>query len=153
MSFSFSAAKEWTREFGIGERRPPSLFLSADELSPFTPQAHLLRRRLRLLSLMEFIVRRDAPLIYFKQIERHDPATVFPLHRTFWNHGGAPILVLISKERVHVYSGMSRPVPEQDAQAELPSLVTSLDRVVEGLSEFLASVEFGHVLSPTRPIV
>ena len=70
-------------------------------------------------------------------------ASVLKLHRQFWNHGGAPILVLISRDQVHVYSGMSRPVPDSEVRDRPPSLVKTIDRVSEGLREFLTSVESG----------
>jgi hypothetical protein len=66
---------------------------------------------------------------------------VHKLHRQFWNHGGAPILVLISHDKIHVYSGMSRPIPSNLADDRPPSLVKTIDRVATGLKEFLASVE------------
>ena len=39
---------DWRHDFGIGSRRPPVLFTSSDELTPATPQAHLLRRAFEL---------------------------------------------------------------------------------------------------------
>jgi hypothetical protein len=88
--------------------------------------------------------RRRPPLVYFKQVNRITPKSVHELHRRFWNHGGAPILVLVSDDRVHVYSGMTRPDAISPANGDLPSLVTVLDRVATKLQEFLIGVESGQ---------
>lgn len=143
-------AKDWRAEFGVHERTPPSFFATKDDLTPSTPQAHVLRRAFDLLELDGILCAENAPLIYFKQVANATPKLALQLHRRFWNHGGAPILVLISAHQIEVYSGMSRPV--QDPQARLPSLVKTIDWVSEGLREFIASVETGdffrqHALS------
>lgn len=65
------------------------------------------------------------------------------LHRQFWNHGGAPILVLISAREVQVYSGFARPTRQSDLTGH-PSLVTTIERASSALREFLPSVESGE---------
>jgi hypothetical protein len=42
--------KDWKKDFGIDRRQPPSLFTSKDEITPLTPQAHLLRRAFDVLT-------------------------------------------------------------------------------------------------------
>ncbi|HZM89401.1 MAG TPA: hypothetical protein VFF31_22960 [Blastocatellia bacterium] len=138
-----AVANDWREELGVHERRPPSFFTSKEELTPSTPQAHVLRRAFDLLHLDGIFCAENSPLIYFKQVTKITMASVLKLHRQFWNHGGAPILVLISRDQVHVYSGMSRPVPDSEVRDRPPSLVKTIDRVSEGLREFLTSVESG----------
>jgi type I restriction-modification system DNA methylase subunit len=134
---------DWRHEFGIHERGRPNFFASKNELTPSTPQAHVLRRAFDLLDLDGIFCADNSPLIYFKQVSTITTASVLQLHRQFWNHGGAPILVLVSKDNIHVYSGMSRPVPDNEVGDRPPSLVKIIDRVSQGLREFLASVESG----------
>src|SRR5688572_30752224 len=128
-----AAGTDWRKDFGIEGRRPPSLFTSKDELTPSTPQAHLPRRAFEILGLDGILCTDHARLIYFKQLRRISADAVRRLHQQFWNHGGAPILVLITDDRVHVYSGMTRPAPAVEGDRDLPGLVETLDRVAEGL--------------------
>ncbi len=136
--------KDWKKDFGIDGRQPPGLFTSKDELKPATPQAHLLRRAFELLELDGVLCADHSPIVYFKLIKQITAEAVYKLHKKFWNHGGAPVLVLITNDKVHVYSGMSRPVPGASLADPMPSLITTLDRVATGLREFLTSVESGE---------
>ena len=139
-----NAVKNWRKEFGLDDRKPPNFFANKEDLTPTIPQAHVIRKAFELLDLDGILCTENSPLIYFKQADNITPEKVFQLHRQFWNHGGAPVLVLILDKDVHIYSGMSRPVPIHEAQKKPPSLVKTLDRVSEGLLEFLVSVESGE---------
>jgi hypothetical protein len=135
---------DWKSEFGVGESKPPRLFSGKSDLDVTTPQGHLLRRAFDILELDGILCADHSPLVYFKQLTAVTTDEVFQLHKLFWNHGGAPVLVLISGDKVHVYSGMSKPVPGPGLPERMPSLVTTLDRVATGLREFLTSVESGE---------
>ena len=135
---------DWKKEFGVAAKEPPCFFAGTEDLGPATPQAHLLRRAFDLLKVDGVLCADNSPLVYFKQVNRITRKSVHELHRRFWNHGGAPILVLVSDDRVHIYSGMVRPNPASSDQADLPSLVTVLDRVTTQLQEFLITVESGE---------
>ena len=73
------------------------------------------------------------------------------LNKRFWNHGGAPVLVLIAPDQIHVYSGLCLPPADPQAQDRLPSLVTVIDRVATALREFLLSVESGEFFHQNIP--
>ncbi len=107
---STNVAVNWQRDFGIDKENYPNFFSGKDDLTRSVPQAHVLRHAFDLLDLDGILCTENTPLIYFKQVEKITPDKVWKLHRQFWNHGGAPILVLISRDQVHIYSGMSRPV-------------------------------------------
>lgn len=139
-----NTAQNWRKDFGLDNRKPPGFFSSTDDLGPTVPQAHVLRKAFELLKLDGILCTENSPLIYFKQVSNITPDKVLKLHRQFWNHGGAPILALISNDHVHIYSGMSRPVPAHEEQEKPPSLVETLNRVSGTLREFLASVESGE---------
>ncbi|MBF0304874.1 MAG: N-6 DNA methylase [Alphaproteobacteria bacterium] len=132
---------DWRTEFGVEGRRPPSLFTSKNQITPSTPQAHLLRRAFDTLEIEGVLCADHSPLAYFKLAERITPEDEADLHRRFWNHGGAALLVLVTDKKVHVHSGMTRPTDNRDA---FPSLVTKLDRVAGGLKEFMVSIETGE---------
>lgn len=136
----------WRDEFGISDERTDSFFASADDLrgqATVAPHAHVLRRAFSLLELDGVLCDQATPLVYFKQVSEIQPADVLELHRQFWNHGGAPILVLISQREVQVYSGFARPTRQADLTG-LPSLVATIDRASSALREFLPSVESGE---------
>lgn len=136
----------WRSEFGITDDRSGSFFASADDLRErptVAPHAHVLRRAFGLLELDGVLCDQGAPLVYFKQMAKIQPTDVLDLHRQFWNHGGAPILVLISPREVQVYSGFARPTRQADLTG-LPSLVETIERASSALREFLPSVESGE---------
>jgi hypothetical protein len=139
--------KQWRREFGLPEPGGNVFFASKADLKtagPESSQAHVVRRAFDLLKLDGVLCTDKTPLVYFKQVRRIDKAEILLLHRTFWNHGGAPILVLIAPQDVHVYSGLVRPVSETDTQGRISGLVERLDRASSALTEFLPAVESGE---------
>ncbi len=122
----------------------PTLFLSRDEVKSATPQAHLLRHAFDVLDLNQIFCTDGAPLIFFKYLDSFEREQTLDLHRRFWNHGGAPLLTLVSKDRAEIYSGTSRPVSPEDAGAASRSLITTLDLLGTALPQFLISVESGE---------
>ena len=145
------AASDWRKEFGIDGRKPPNLFTSKDQMSPSTPQAHLLRRAFDVLKVDGILCVDHSPLAYFKLVKRITSEAVYELHKRFWNHSGASLLVLISDDCVHVYSGMTKPTPVTDGQGDLPSLVTPLSRIADGLKKFVIAVESGEFFHQYHP--
>lgn len=142
---STSTAKDWRKDFGIGHRKSPVFFNNRNELSEATAtQAHILRRAFDLLGLDGVLCADTSPLVYFKQVQNLKSADVCQLHRRFWNHGGAPILVLVAPTEVQVLSGLIRPASHVDASGQLPSLVEVITRASASLREFLPSVESGE---------
>ena len=136
----------WREEFGLPNEGQAFFASKADleSAAPESVQAHVVRRAFDLLELDGVLCADRAPLVYFKQVPRIDNRQIIRLHRIFWNHGGAPILVVITPDDVHVYSGLIRPVPAGNARTAIPSLVQRLDRASTALQEFLPSVESGE---------
>lgn len=137
----------WLSEFGIDSRTPPSLFLRKDEVTAEIPQAHLLRRAFDTLDVDAVLCADDVPLVYFKLMKTMTAARLRALHKQFWNHGGAAVLVVVGQDRVEIYSGMIRPSAEVES---IPALVTTLERVASGLTAFLISVETGEFFRQHR---
>ena len=133
----------WHESAGIDRELYPSLFLSPDQVTPATPQAHVIRHAFDLLELDGVFCTEGAPIVFFKLVERFALDDVLALHKQFWNHGGAPVLVLISSDRAEVYSGMSRPIRRDEVGAVPPSLVTTLANLITAIPEFLLAVESG----------
>ena len=139
-----SALENWPADFAIDPQVKPNFFASKDDLTSTVPQAHVLRYAFDRLGLDGVLCSNNTPLVYFKAVDQIRPDEVLKLHRAFWNHGGAPILALVSRHQVHIYSGMSRPISGDRLQGDPPFLVDTLDRVTQGLREFILSVESGE---------
>ena len=138
---------EWRQEFGIVDIESKFFIGSKAELNVpgmEVSQRHVLRRAFDLLNLDGILCTDNTPLVYFKQVGQIEPAEVVRLHQRFWNHGGAPILVLITADEVHVYSGLTRPVAQADPGRPIPGLVDRLERASAAVREFLPAVESGE---------
>lgn len=138
------AMTDWQEEFGIDGRQPPNLFTSKDDISPKTPQAHLLRRAFDVLKVDGVLCVDHSPLVYFKLAKRMTSDAVYDLHQRFWNHSGAAILVLVTDEQIQIYSGMTKPVATTGNGAKPTNPVETLERVGDALKAFLVSVESGE---------
>lgn len=144
---SVSANHAWRSEFGIASAGPKDFFATKAELNApgmTASQGHVLRRAFDLLELDGVLCTANTPLVYFKQVRRIEPAEVARLHRTFWNHGGAPILVLVAPDQVQIYSGLVKPLPHTDPNGGIPALVQTLERASAAIKEFLPTVESGE---------
>lgn len=142
-----AAANDWKREFGL-DREARGIFLSdvseIDAAQTDVPQKHSLRRAFSLLELDGILCQDKSPVIYFKQVEDLDPTTVAELHKRFWNHGIAPILVLIATDEVQVYSSLLRPEISATHSQNPTGFVRQLTRIADDLQAFLISVSTGE---------
>ncbi len=102
-----------------------------------------LRQAFELLELDGVFCSDQTPLVYFKEVDAIEPGRALRLHRRFWNHGTAPILVLVAPDQVHVYSGMARPEPTENGTAKPKCLIDTLERAADELQHFLIAVESG----------
>src|ERR1700733_5851281 len=143
---SISANGDWRSEFGITSGQKVFFASKAELNAPGmdASQAHVVRRAFDLLRLDGILCIENTPLVYFKQMNRIETAEVARLHRKFWNHGGAPILVLVAPDQVQVYSSLIRPIPQADPRGAIPGLVETLDRTSAAIREFLPAVESGE---------
>ena len=143
-----ATGREWQQEFGLPEQGGHFLATKVDlnRAVPAAPQAHVARRAFDLLDLDGVLCTDSAPLVYFKQTTRIDNAEIATLHRTFWNHGGAPILVLIAPNEVHIYSGFVRPASGTQSAQRIPAFVETLERASSELKMFLPAVASGEFL-------
>jgi len=141
------AEKDWKKDFGLDGRKPPHFFSSVDQLDDAAgkvPQPHALRRAFEQLGIEGVLCQERSPVIYFRQVKKIDPADIINLHRSFWNQGIAPILVIIAPDEVHVYSGLIPPADTLTEAGQAPGLVETLNRIQDQLRSFLLSVESGE---------
>ena len=133
----------WQRDFGVDRAGYPGFFSHKDQLDIASSHTHVLQRAFDQLELDGILCSETTPLIYFKEVVSIQPHETLHLYRKFWNHGGAPILVLISPDEIHVYSGMSPPEPPDRLTDSPLALVDRLEPVATALKNFLISVETG----------
>ena len=149
-----TAKKDWKKDFGLDSRKPPYFFSSVDQLEDVAgkiPQIHALRRAFEKLGINGALCQDRSgtdeglqPVIYFYQVDKIDPNDILDLHRSFWNQGIAPILVIVALEDVHVYSGLIPPMDTPNEVERAPGFVETLNRVQDQLRAFLLSVESGE---------
>ena len=133
----------WQTDFGMGNGAHPGFVGSKEELARDGRYAGGLEEAFDRLELDGMFCSAETPLVYFKEVEAINDAEARALHQKFWNHGTAPILVLVAPESVHIYSGMTRPEPMEGNRARPRCLVGTLERVADKLETFLVSVESG----------
>lgn len=136
----------WLHDFGIDATASSGFFASKadiDSRETFVPYAHVVRRAFDVLDLDGVWCDQNTPVIYFKFVKQIAPRMISDLHRRFWNHGGAAILVVMSPYEVQVYSGLIHPANQEHAD-RLPGFVTALERTPDALEEFLSAVESGE---------
>ncbi|MCB1919051.1 MAG: N-6 DNA methylase [Candidatus Competibacteraceae bacterium] len=148
------AKKDWKKDFGLDDRKPPYFFSSINQLEKAAakaPQIHALRRAFEQLEINGVLCQDRVgpfeglqPVIYFRQVDNIDPNSILSLHRAFWNQGIAPILVVIAPNDVHIYSGLLPPTSTLIQSRRSPGLVETLERVQDQLRSFLLSVESGE---------
>src|ERR1035438_2268540 len=115
-----SATPDWWSDFGLDPDGSKAFFAHKADLNTAETEArqsHIMRRAFDLLKLDGILCVENVPLVYFRQVKRINVADVAELHRKFWNHGGAPILALITPEEVHVYSGFTKPEADIDRKS------------------------------------
>jgi hypothetical protein len=142
---SSSSNNGWRTEFGIGGSEASVFYASKAELNDARKptQSHIMHRAFDLLKLDGILCADNTPLVYFKEVNHLDAHDIARIHRTFWNHGGAPVLVLIGRDDVHIYSGLIRPASQYDT-GRIPGLVKTLDRASAAVRELLPAVESGE---------
>ncbi len=140
---STASVASWQLDFGIQNGAYPGFAASMDSLAAEVRHSHGLRQAFELLELDGVFCSEQTPLVYFKETDAIEPGQALRLHRRFWNHGTAPILVLIAPGQVHVYSGMARPQPTEESTEDPNCLVEKLERVASELQNFLVAVDSG----------
>lgn len=140
-------SRTWQSEFGIDTVSSPNFFANKADIDlrdAAVPYAHTVRRAFDLLELDGVWCDQNTPLVYFKLVDHITPQNILDLHRRFWNHGGAAILVIISPNEVQVYSGLAQPATQEDATLQDSGFVIALNRASQALREFLPAVESGE---------
>lgn len=144
-----SDEQSWTHDFGLDARVAPDYFRSADELDAAAvsvPQAHAIRRAFAELDLDGVLCVANAPTAYFKWMEDVRAATVREFQRRAWNQGLAPVLVVVSRTQVHIYSSLALPARDAKDLNNDGRWIETLDRATQllALRELVTGIESGE---------
>lgn len=136
--------------FALEDTSPPVFFASCEQIDANAsrhPYSHLMRRAWESMNLSGIFCVDRKPTIYFKEVNRIDARGIRKIHRRLWNQGIATLLVIISPEEVHVYSGLAYPAREQDDVSGDNRLVDVLNRTADALElrRFIQKVETGQL--------
>jgi hypothetical protein len=144
-----SDEQSWTRDFGLDARVAPDYIRSEDKLDAAVvsvPQAHAIRRAFAELGIDGVLCVANAPTAYFKWMEDVRAATVRELQRRTWNQGLAPVLVVVSRTQVHIYSSLALPARDEKDLNNDGRWIETLDRVTQllALRELVTGLESGE---------
>jgi hypothetical protein len=144
-----SDEQSWTHDLGLAARGAPDYFRSAadvDSAAVPVPQAHAIRRAFAELKLDGVFCVANAPTAYFKWMHDVDPGSVRELQRRAWNQGLAPVLVIVSKRDVHIYSSLALPARDDNDVRKDGRWIQTLDRATQLLSirELVTGIESGE---------
>ena len=133
---------------------PGSVFLYEEQQiareASLLPYAHYLRHAWRQLNLSGVLCVDGRPTVYLCEGMRFTQQQKRDKHLFVWNQGLAPLLVLLTPDRVEVHSTIKKPEEKPGGQelfeGELPSLILHLGRVSEALecARLVRSIETGQ---------
>lgn len=114
--------------------------------------AHFMRRAWGSLGLEAILTIEEKPTVYFKRVNRKDPAAESELHRLLWNQGTATLLVVRDSSEVRVYSALAAPNIKPIAADDDTRLVETLTQIQSALqlTEFVRRVETGRIYKQHR---
>ena len=127
-----------------------------DERQELLPYAHSLRHAWSKLRLSGVLCVDSRPTVYFCEAARFSTDQKRNSHLFVWNQGLVPVFVMATRQHVEVYSGVKKPeapeAPEAELLLDMPSLITTLDRVSQTLdcARLARSIETGEFFQTYR---
>jgi hypothetical protein len=128
-----------------------SLFLSSvdqvEREQSLLPYAHYLRQVWKKLGLAGVLCVEGRPTAYLCEDSRFSTDQKRAKHQIVWNQGLVPLLIFLTPNNVEVHSTVSKPTqPDDDAPAELRSLIPGLGHIAEVLEcqKLVRSIETGQ---------
>ena len=109
-------------------------------------QAHALLRAWTSLGLSGVLFVGGQPTVYFKEVAEIEAHEIRDLCGKLWNHGVAPILIVISNTTVQVYSSLALPPNQKEELSARNRLVDQFNRVAQALEvrQLARRIELGE---------
>ncbi|HYJ87389.1 MAG TPA: N-6 DNA methylase [Pyrinomonadaceae bacterium] len=133
----------------LSDRRPHEFFRSLEQINSADPiplHAHAMRRAWKEMELDGILCIERIPVVYFKQIRQPSQDELRKLQRQLWNQSIAPILVVITRTEILVYSGLALPAKDDENVDENNRLVETFNLLADALKirHFVRTVELGE---------
>lgn len=144
------AKSQLLERLGISKGKQPHFFSERAQLDRTPrplPYAHAVRRVWQEMRLNGVLYVDRSPAAYMKEVRRDDPATLNTLHRDFWNHGIAPLLIVSTPSQVIILSSRACPAEGDEPLAGTERLVQQLDATSDALEieQLVTAVESGQI--------
>lgn len=137
--------QHWVEAFGLGDRKKPDLFLSAEET---LGAAHAAAMRLGFakLNLFGFFCVDSIPAIAFAQLDSLDLDKINTIYRALWNQGLVSLLLIIFPNEIRVYSLAQTPdlTITDTKDARLINTFQLTATALEQVGEIFTGVESGR---------
>lgn len=141
---------DWVAELGLDGAGPPFFFRSSEETvmrSAIVSQAHEIRRAFSHIGVEGVVCIDGTPMVYIKSFAAPDREAIREFHRRSWNHGIAPVLVVVLPGEFKFYSAVSEPArtaSEVDLGARLVKVLSRTALALEVRQQLvqIASGEF-----------
>ena len=122
----------WKDRLGLGGRRSPELYESAEAVTD-APHALALRTAFDDLGLSGIFCVQEVPTVAILSVETYERVRVVNIHRALWNQGLVSLLLVISDNTLRVFSLAKRPYEEADNSFDERCLIDTLDRTADAL--------------------
>lgn len=129
-----ASARDIRETFALEHDMPPRFYGSLTEIKEaigLCPYTHAMRRAWENLKLSGILCIDQRPTVYFKEMPRPDDKDLRDLHRRFWNHGTAPLLVVLTESEVLVFSALAYPARVDELPKAEGRIVTILNRTAD----------------------
>lgn len=139
----------WVELLDLRNRRPHEFFRNLEQINSADPipfHIHAMRRAWKEMELDGILCIERIPVVYFKEIRQPSQNQLRKLQRQLWNQSIAPILVVITRTEILVYSGLALPAKDDENVNENNRLVETFNRLADALKirHFVRTVELGE---------
>lgn len=144
---------EWINTLGLSGRSQPDLFLSPDDIAG-APHAAAMRVGFKELGLAGFFCINTVPTVAFLLQDELNTVEINKVHRALWNQGLSSLLLVIFPDKIHAYSLVQKPVPEDitDSNAKDHRHIETFRLVADSLkiSQLITGIESGRYFQNNR---
>lgn len=134
---------------------PPIIYRNLTEINQEqgkNPYSHFMRRAWNIMGLNAIYCINKKPTIYFKEVNTIQNEEINEIHKQFWNQGIATLLVISSKTKIYIYSGLVPPIDKSINEGQDNRLLKVLDNTTQALENYnlIQQVETGKIYRDHR---
>ncbi len=138
----------WLESLGLSGRCEPELYLNRDAVNG-ARYAAAMRLAFNKLNLSAFFCVQDVPTVAFLVLDEYDSALIDEIHTALWNQGLASLLLVISGDRLRVYSLFRKPIEAHGQKEKNRRLLKVFELTADALElyDLITGVESGRLLN------